>query len=89
MSEFGSGGFERLPSLHIDNKRVGEFSEWTIDRLEELVNKYGQFLSKPQMPRATETANRILDHLLFELAHRDGIYDEITGKDKDELCQNT
>jgi hypothetical protein len=84
---FIPGGFESFPSLYADTKQVAEFSTWSTEVLEERVNQYGHFLSTPQMPRATETANRILDHLLFELAYRDGIYDEYTGKQEDELCQ--
>lgn len=90
MSETDSfipGGFESFPSLHTDNQRVGEFSEWSTEVLEERVHQYGHFLSKDQMPRATATANRIMEHLLFELAYRDGVYDAYTGKQEDELCQ--
>lgn len=87
MSEFGSQGFETFPSLQPDNKLVGEFSTWTIDVLEARVHQYGHFLSKEPMPRAKATANRVLDHLLFELAYRDGVYDEYIGKSEDELCE--
>ena len=85
MSEFIGGGFASFPRLEPDNKRVGEFSEWSTKALEERVHQYGHFLSKEQMPRATRTANRILNHLLFELAYRDGVYD--TYIKQDELCE--
>ena len=87
MSEFSSQGFESFPSLYADEQQVAEFSEWSTEVLEARVHQYGHFLSTPQMPRATETANRIMEHLLFELAYRDGVYDEQTGKQEDELCQ--
>ena len=76
MSEFSSSGFESFPSLYADSKLVAEFSEWSTEVLEARVHQYGHFLSQEQMPRATETANRIMEHLLFELAYRDGVYDQ-------------
>lgn len=82
MSEFASQGHESFPSLQSDNDRVGEFSEWSNENLEARVWQYGHFLSTEQMPRATKTANRILDHLLFELAYRDGVYDEYITKEE-------
>lgn len=84
---FASGGFEEFPPLYFDNRDIATISEWPTEVLEERVHQYGQFLSKPQMPRATATANRILDHMIFELAFRDGVYDEYTGKSEDELCE--
>lgn len=87
-SPFTGEGFESFPSLYADSKLVSEFSEWPTENLEARVHQYGQFLSKERMPRATATANRILDHLLFELAYRDGVYDEYTNKQEDELCQS-
>lgn len=87
MSEFASQGFEPFPSLYADSQLISKFSEWPTEVIEARVTEYGQFLSKPQMPRATATGNRILDHLIFELGYRDGIYDEYTNKHEDELCE--
>lgn len=84
-NSFTGEGFAPFPSLYADEKRIREAAELSTEVLERFVNEYGHFLSKPQMPRATATANRILDHMIFELAYRDGVYDE-TIKQENELC---
>lgn len=86
MSEFTGNGFETFPSIHVDNKRVAEFSEWTTPVLEEHTSQYAAFLQRDDlMPRARAQAERVLDHLLFELAYRDGIYDEFI--EKNDVCE--
>lgn len=75
-SGFTSSGYESFPSLHVDNKLVAEFSSWPIENLEHRVNEYTAFLQRPDlMPRAREQAERVREHILFELAYRDGVYD--------------
>jgi len=77
MSDFTGEGFASFPNTYEDNKRVGSFSEWPQDILEARVNEYGAFLQRTDpMPRAQATANRVMEHLLFELAFRDGIYNK-------------
>jgi len=77
MSEFSTEGFESFPSLYADNKRIAELSEWTIPMLEERASQYAAFLQRDDlMPRAKAQADRMLDHVLFELTYRDGFYNE-------------
>lgn len=77
MSEFSGSGFETFPSLHADTAKITVFAEMDTEILERLANEYTDFLARGNlMPRAEKTANRILDHVLFEMAYRDGIYDE-------------
>lgn len=94
---FIPGGYEAFPSLVSDSKRVGLLGDmrrnregkleyvYSTERIEELVMQYGHYLANNPMPRGKATAERILDHLLFELAYRDGVYDEILNED--ELCE--
>jgi hypothetical protein len=78
MSEFSTEGFESFPSLYADNKRTAELSEWTIQMLEERASQYVAFLQRDDlMPRAKAQADRMLDHMLFELQYRDGLYNEV------------
>lgn len=82
MSEFTPGGFAPFPDCYHDNLRVKDFSDLSDAGLDTMVNEYGKFNQrKDLMIRARTAAGRILDHLLFELAYRDGIYDQ-----KDAEC---
>ncbi len=77
MSEFSGSGFETFPSLHADTAKITVFAEMDKDILERLATEYTDFLSRENlMPRAKATANRILDHVMFELAYREGVYAE-------------
>lgn len=77
MSEFSGSGFETFPSLHADTAKITVFAEMDKDILERLANEYTDFLARENlMPRAKATANRILDHVMFELAYREGVYAE-------------
>jgi hypothetical protein len=69
-------GFTPFPSLHSDSLRVSEFAEWETENLEARVNAYTEFLQTDCMPRARMTGERIVNHILFELAYRDGVYNE-------------
>lgn len=69
----GEPGF---PNLHSDTQEIHKVSEWTTEHLDYKTHEYGDFLQREDiMPRALHTANRILDHLLFEQAYRDGVYE--------------
>lgn len=74
MSDFTPEGYKEFPGLIPDNARVGEFSEWPTEVLEARVKQYGYFLQDDPMPRAKETATRIVAHLMFELMWREGLY---------------
>jgi len=77
MSDFNGEGFASFPNTYEDNKAAGIFSDWPQDVLEARVTEYGAFLQRTDlMPRAQATANRVMEHLLFELAWRDGIYNK-------------
>jgi hypothetical protein len=61
---------------------------YTTERLEAVILEYANFLRREDiMPRAAASAEAIIERSLFELAYRDGIYDETTTKDEDELCE--
>lgn len=77
MSEFSGSGFETFPSLHADTAKITVFAEMDKDILERLANEYTDFLARENlMPQAKATANRILGHVMFELAYREGVYAE-------------
>jgi len=88
MSDFTTEGFAPFPNTYEDNLRVASFSALTDAGLDHKVNEYGRFLQRTDlMQRARTAGERVLDHLLFELAYRDGIYDEyISERIEDELC---
>lgn len=84
---FTGNGFESFPALYHDGQRIHSVTEWPQDMLEGRINEYGAFLQRDRlMPRAQKAANHILDHLIFELAARDGVYDKPFNED--ELCGN-
>jgi hypothetical protein len=86
---FMGDGFEPMPALYHDTKRLHHVAEWPQEMLDERLTEYGQFLQKENlMPRAEATANRTMNHLLFEAAFRDGIYDNDLRKVEDETCTN-
>lgn len=71
MSEFASGGREKFPSLYHDEQQVGEFSRWPQGALERIRDEYCDFLRRDDlMPRAINSAERILLHVIFELDYR-------------------
>ena len=78
-SGFTSGGRNEghFPSVHSDSQIVGEFSQWRQDILEERYNDYSNYLDRKDIsPRSRGEAERILSHLIFELAYREGFYGE-------------
>lgn len=75
MSDFTTEGFPPFPDCYHDNLRVAQFSALEDKALDWMVNEYGMFIQREDlMPRAKFAGNRVLDHLLFELGWRDGIY---------------
>lgn len=74
---FVPSGFETFPNLYADDKLVGEFSLLDRKIIELKLSEYTVFLQRTDiMERARGTAERVRDHLIFELAYRDGVYDE-------------
>jgi hypothetical protein len=71
-----------------DNLNVRNFADLGEEALPLMVDRYGDYLQRTDiMPRARLTGNRVLDHLLFEYAYRDGVYDEfLKTKVEDEIC---
>lgn len=84
---FTGNGFESFPALYHDTERLHSVTEWPTDMLDERMMQYGKFLDGDTMPRAKQTATRILDHLLFEAACRDGVYDNDLRPMEDETCE--
>lgn len=85
LSAFTGNGFTSFPNTYEDNKRVGEFSTLTDEALANKTNMYGEFMQREDlMPRARKTGERILNHLIQELAYRDGVYPQQFRED--ELC---
>jgi hypothetical protein len=68
-------GFASFPSLHYENTKTSRYAEMDTPDLESRVNEYTNFLSGNCMPRARAIGERIVNHILFELAYRDGVYD--------------
>ena len=77
MSEIDHTLKPPFPPLFTDAQRVREIAEWPQEILEEKAMLYGQFLCEDLMPRAKEQADYIMENVLFELAYRDGVYDEV------------
>lgn len=76
---------ENIPNTYKDRKNTVEYGNenpdgsyiWTTDRLNAVVSEYASFLLQlDNMPRAIDTANYIGSRAMFELAWRDGVYDE-------------
>lgn len=79
QSVFTGGGFEYRPSLYADNKLVSELSDarFTDDVLMSKAEEYREFLQHPDlMPRARAEAERVQQHLLFEVMYRYGLFEE-------------
>ena len=78
MSESGftGEGYDTSPSLYADTHRLEQIVEWPQQMLEDNIREYTVFLDKPQMPRATETATRLLEHMMFELVQREDFDDQ-------------
>jgi hypothetical protein len=86
VSEFSGDGYQPFPNLHSDNQVIGQCSEWEDDRIENMVTDYWQFLERSDIqPRAIKLANRVLEHLGFEMDFRYGAYDSMIQLE-DSVC---
>jgi hypothetical protein len=75
-SAFTGEGFAPFPNVHSDHEHISGISEFADDVLDSKITEYGEFLQRQDlMPRALKLGNRVLDHLLFESAYRDGVYE--------------
>lgn len=96
MSDFAGEGFKPFPNTHADTLSLRDIANetiWPTENLERKVHEYGQFLNREDiMIRARTVGGRILTHLIEEIAHREGVYDdcleEKIKKNEDEICQN-
>jgi hypothetical protein len=85
MSEFVGGGFAPFPDSYHDNLNVRNFSALNRAALEYKTDEYGAFMQRTDlMPRARAAGERILEHLIFELAYLDGVYDDVLNKKLEE-----
>lgn len=97
MSEHEAGflseGYaDSMPALYHDTTRIHEVAAWSNEMLEARIREYTKFLyseSPKPMPRAKETAGRLLDYMMFELTQREDYDIQPTLKDLDELCEGT
>jgi hypothetical protein len=72
MSEgFTTEGFQPFPNTYADLQHLGEITEWDEARLRNKLEEYWGFIGRDDiMPRAREAAQRILEHLGFEVDMR-------------------
>jgi len=90
MSGFTSEGFESFPNTYMDNKHISGISTMPDSVLERKTYEYGAFLQRTDiMDRARAIGDRILNHLLFELAYRDGIYNEFLEDSYERVTETT
>lgn len=66
---------EVFPNLHADTELVHRLAELSDEALDYKAKEYSMFLERTYlMPRAINAANRILEHIIFEMNFRNGIY---------------
>jgi len=82
---FASQGQASFPPIYEDSKVLGDFSDeqrWPTRKLEGRLNRYLEFLNHDDpMPRAREGARRIVEHIMFELLYREGVYNVNEGEE--------
>lgn len=96
VSDFTSAGHDTYPNIHIDREVLTSIGDmalgnyvYTTEYLELKTDEYGRFLQRTDiLPNHRTRADRNLDGYIFELAYREGVYDEITNKLEDEVCEN-
>lgn len=82
---FTTEGYAPFPSVYFDNRDIGNCSEWSDERIEDLVTDYWLFLEGEDIqPRARKAAQRVLEHLGFEMDYRYGAYDYCLEGNEDE-----
>ena len=69
---FATEGFKPFPNLHADETLIHTYSELTDDALWQKAAYYTNFLEDSAlMPHARQSAEHILNHLLFEMNYRE------------------
>ena len=87
MSDFTSEGHDPYPNFHLDREKLLGATDLPIEYLEAQVGFYTRYLGRTGiMESHRRRANANLDRYIFELACRDGVYDEVTNKLEDETC---
>lgn len=88
MSDFTSEGFKPFPNTESDLYRLHSVTEWPDELLQDKVYEYWQFLDRDDlMPRAIKAANKILEHLGFEVDMRLSDNEmSVMTKLEDEVC---
>lgn len=71
-SGFTTEGYESFPSLYHDSERIHDITNWTPKMLNDRVTEYTEFLQRDElMPRARQTATRLLGQMAYELTCRE------------------
>jgi hypothetical protein len=77
MSDFAGEGFVPFPNTYSDNLHIGDIPTMNRQVLDNKMMEYGAFVQRTDiMNRARSVGDRILNHLIFEAAWRDGVYEE-------------
>lgn len=69
-SAFTSDGRAEFPPIYEDSKKLHELSTWRSSVLQGRLVRYLAFLDDDPMPRARAGAQRIVEHIDFELQYR-------------------
>lgn len=69
-SAFSSSGQTEFPPIYEDTKNIQVFSTWRSSVLIGRLARYVAFLDSDPMPRAREGAQRLVEHIDFELQYR-------------------
>lgn len=69
-SAFASDGRAEFPPIYEDSKKLSELSTWRTSVLQGRMARYLLFLDNEPMPRAKASAQRIVEHLDFEIQYR-------------------
>ena len=69
-SAFTSNGKAEFPPIYEDSKKLSELSTWRTSVLQGRLVRYLAFLDDNPMPRAKDGAQRIVEHIDFELQYR-------------------
>lgn len=69
-SAFASDGRAEFPPIYEDSKKIHELSTWRSSVLRGRLARYVAFLDNDPMPRARDGAQRLVEHIDFELQYR-------------------
>ena len=76
-SDFVSQGKDKFPPIYFDTKQIQQLSRWDDSLLLSRLNTYMELIQNPDtMPRAKAGASRLVDHIIFELSYREGMYNQ-------------